>query len=109
MPLSLIDGALDGITHCLEVFYGIGWDKYNLVKEITEIAIELVVEMKLKNMPVPLKNAGAAIREALENSLSTYNLDRLIAEKLATKPGAKVVIVVSDNTRTVPYRIMAGY
>ena len=45
MPLSLtIDGALDGIAHCLEVFYGTGPNKYDLVKEITEIALGLVVE-----------------------------------------------------------------
>lgn len=45
MPLSLtIDGALDGIAHCLEVFYGIKSPQYDLAKEITEVAIELVVE-----------------------------------------------------------------
>lgn len=45
MPLSLtIDGALDGIAHCLEVFYGIKAAQYELAKEISQVAIELVVE-----------------------------------------------------------------
>ena len=45
MPLSLtIDGALDGIAHCLEVFYGASEDSYALTAELAETAIELVVK-----------------------------------------------------------------
>ncbi|HBK69523.1 MAG TPA: 3-dehydroquinate synthase [Firmicutes bacterium] len=45
MPVSLtIDGALDGIAHCLEVFYGIGEAQYDLAKELAEVAVELVVK-----------------------------------------------------------------
>jgi alcohol dehydrogenase class IV len=45
-PISLtLDGALDAISHCLEVFMG-GWGKsyYNEIKEITETAICLIIE-----------------------------------------------------------------
>ncbi len=39
-----VDGALDGIAHCLEVFYGIGDEGFELAKEIALAAIELVVK-----------------------------------------------------------------
>jgi len=45
MPLNLtIDGAMDGIAHTLEVFYGIKEKDYELAKDITETAIKLIVE-----------------------------------------------------------------
>ncbi len=45
MPLSLtIDGALDGIAHCLEVFYGATEENYEKTAELAETAIELVVK-----------------------------------------------------------------
>jgi alcohol dehydrogenase len=45
MPLNLtIDGAMDGIAHTLEVFYGIKEKDYGLAKDITETAIKLIVE-----------------------------------------------------------------
>jgi alcohol dehydrogenase len=44
MPLSLtIDGALDGVAHCLEVFYGANQASFDRVKEIALTGIELVV------------------------------------------------------------------
>jgi alcohol dehydrogenase class IV len=39
-----IDGALDGIAHSLEVFYGIGGDNFEKCKEIALTCIELVVK-----------------------------------------------------------------
>ena len=40
-----MDGGLDGIAHCLEVFYSaVGTDSYELSKEIAEVGISLVVE-----------------------------------------------------------------
>jgi nickel-dependent lactate racemase len=58
--------------------------------------------------PAVLANPGAAIREALENSINSPGLDQLIREKLKTKPDFRTVIVVSDNTRPVPYRGESG-
>jgi alcohol dehydrogenase class IV len=40
---TTLDGAFDGLGHCLEVFYGIPEDKYDLASEIAEVAIELIV------------------------------------------------------------------
>jgi alcohol dehydrogenase len=41
-PTSL-DGAFDGLGHCLEVFYGISEEKNELASEIAEVGIELIV------------------------------------------------------------------
>jgi alcohol dehydrogenase len=54
MPESLtIDGALDGIAHTLEVFYGIGKDKFDLASEIISIALELIVQNTKKVVENP--------------------------------------------------------
>jgi alcohol dehydrogenase len=57
-----IDGALDGISHCLEVFYGAKGDKYALCQEIAEVGIELGVANVEKAVKDP---ADEQAREAL--------------------------------------------
>jgi alcohol dehydrogenase class IV len=42
-PDLTVDGALDAFSHCLEVFYGIGPDRFDLARDIAQAAIELVV------------------------------------------------------------------
>ena len=37
------DGALDGIAHCLEVFYGASEETFDKIKEVALLGIELVV------------------------------------------------------------------
>jgi len=54
MPKSLtIDGALDGIAHTLEVFYGAGEDKFELTSEITSTALELIIQNTKKAIENP--------------------------------------------------------
>ena len=62
-PVSLsIDGAIDGIAHCLEVYYGMKEDKLDLITSIMTTSIELVV----KYTQEILKNPGdSSAREAL--------------------------------------------
>ena len=63
MPRAMtIDGAFDGIAHCLEVFYGIGPDQFDLAREIAAVGIELVVSALEKVVADPLGESG---REAL--------------------------------------------
>lgn len=57
-----LDGAFDGIAHCLEVFFGIAPEKYELAKEIAEVGIELAVENMMAVAADPRDDAG---REAL--------------------------------------------
>jgi alcohol dehydrogenase class IV len=57
------DGALDGISHCLEVFYGaVGQPKYEKIRDVAYEGIRLVVE----NLPAALENPlDTEAREAL--------------------------------------------
>ncbi|MBT3279354.1 MAG: iron-containing alcohol dehydrogenase [Phycisphaerales bacterium] len=57
-----MDGALDGVAHCLEVFLGIDEAKLAAVREVALTGIELLVA----NLPNALENpADLAAREAL--------------------------------------------
>lgn len=63
-PLSLTaDGALDGIAHSLEVFYGAaGKPNYDTVRIVAETSISLIVD----NLPEVMRNPHSAkAREAL--------------------------------------------
>ncbi|MDR1324791.1 MAG: iron-containing alcohol dehydrogenase [Treponema sp.] len=54
MPRSItIDGALDAIAHCVEVFSGISAEKYDLAAQITEIAVELTIQYAPKVIANP--------------------------------------------------------
>jgi alcohol dehydrogenase len=54
MPLPVtIDGALDAIAHCVEVFSGIAPEKYDLMASVAENAIELTVEYAPKVIKNP--------------------------------------------------------
>ncbi len=54
MPQGLtVDGALDGIAHCLEVFYGANDQNYDLLSEIMETALKLIVEYTPKSVADP--------------------------------------------------------
>lgn len=63
MPLGLtIDGVLDGISHCLEVFFGAGDGQFDLVMEITLTALELALAYTGKAIADPM---DLEAREAL--------------------------------------------
>jgi len=43
-PIELtLDGAFDGLSHCLEVFYGVSPENFTRVQEVVEVGIELLV------------------------------------------------------------------
>lgn len=53
-PLGLtIDGALDGMAHCLEVFFGATGETFEALQEITETAFRLIVEYTPKVIADP--------------------------------------------------------
>lgn len=63
MPLTLtIDGALDAMAHCVEVFYGISEDKFPLAQAITETALGLILKYTKQVIDNPEDPEG---REAL--------------------------------------------
>lgn len=80
MPKGMtLDGAFDGIAHCLEVFCGISPEKYELTKEIAEVGIGLVVGNMEKVIADPKSDEG---KEALG---------------LATDLGGYAIMVGSTN------------
>jgi nickel-dependent lactate racemase len=56
----------------------------------------------------PLSDPAAAIEHALDHSIGSPGLDRLITGKLQENPDLTAVVVISDNTRPVPYRDEQG-
>ena len=58
---------------------------------------------KMKN-PVRLQDVRMQIMKSLENPIGTKSLSVIASEKTRCNPQAKAVIVVSDNTRPVPYK-----
>lgn len=58
-----VDGALDGISHCLEVLYGaVGQPAYDVVERVAEAGIRVL----MKYLPAALREpSGAEAREAL--------------------------------------------
>ena len=68
--------------------------------------IQLPVHTQVLRMPHAsvLENPQADIAEALASPIGAPPLAELAASKKRSKPGATAVIVVSDNTRPVPYQ-----
>lgn len=74
MPNNLtLDGAFDGIAHCLEVFYGIDPGKFELAKEIAEVGIELVVKNIERVLADPKDDEGRAAL-GLATDLGGYSI-----------------------------------
>jgi nickel-dependent lactate racemase len=75
-----------------------------------KISLSLPDQTDILSMPgpKPLSNPRKAIQEALHNSIGSAGLDEVIEAKLKLQPDLNVVIVISDNTRPVPYQGEAG-
>lgn len=76
----------------------------------TKLKINFPVKLDIYSMPPPkpILNPTKAIEMALSNSIGCPGLEDVVMRKLGNKPDGKVVIVVSDNTRPVPYRGESG-
>ena len=72
--------------------------------EMVELVLPDSTNVLQMKKPTPLPEPAAKIKAALKGSAFGPSLDRVIAEKLSTQPLAKAVIVISDNTRPVPYK-----
>ncbi|HKL57777.1 MAG TPA: lactate racemase domain-containing protein, partial [Sphaerochaeta sp.] len=51
-----------------------------------------------------LKGIREAILDSFENPIASKSLTSIAAEKLAKNSQAKAAIIISDNTRPVPYK-----
>jgi nickel-dependent lactate racemase len=70
------------------------------------VAIEVPARCDVKGMgaAVALTDPAAAIRDSLARPIDCPPLIELARSKLAADPHSNAVVVVSDNTRPVPYR-----
>lgn len=57
---------------------------------------------------LPLADPEQKIRDALENPIECIALKELVSQKLQLNPEAKAVVVISDETRPVPYSGESG-
>lgn len=55
-----------------------------------------------------LSHPEEKIRQALKNPMGSIPLRKLVSQKLESKPEAKAAVVISDNTRPVPYSGNSG-
>ena len=56
----------------------------------------------------PLENPAQAIRQALREPIDSPPLSHIVRSRLAADPEATAVVVISDDTRPVPYSGEAG-
>jgi len=72
--------------------------------------IQLPVEADVLQMTgaIPLADPKTVIEQALENPINCSSLRSIIKKKKESKESPKVVIVISDNTRPVPYKGESG-
>jgi len=79
-----------------------------LGKEIVEVNLPDNTEILSADQAKPLSNPAFFIQKALADSIGSPNLDQIIEQKLKKYPEAKAVVVISDNTRPVPYKGRSG-
>jgi nickel-dependent lactate racemase len=77
-------------------------------KEMVEVNLPDNTEILSIIPPKLLGDPALSIQRALVDSIGSPSLDQIIEQKLKKKPQAKAVIVISDNTRPVPYKGKAG-
>lgn len=74
MPGNLtVDGIFDGISHNLEVFYGIDEERYELVADICETALRLIVEHTPKIIEDP-ENIDSREALGIATDLGGYSI-----------------------------------
>ena len=71
-----------------------------------DLAVELPFPCDVRGMSSaePLSNPGEAIRQSYAQPIGSPPLAELAESKLRRNPESSAVVVVSDNTRPVPYR-----
>ncbi len=80
----------------------------NLGHSIFPVSVPDQTEVYPMGKAVPLSNSEKKIRDALANPIDSPPLRTLVSQKLKSKPKAKAVVVISDNTRPVPYKGESG-
>lgn len=80
----------------------------NLGQKSIQIEVPDSTEILTMGKTSLLLNCEEKIRDALANPIDCPSLRSLVHEKLKANPQAKAVVVISDNTRPVPYSGKSG-
>ena len=83
----------------IEIEYGSG---------ILTVDLPLPCDVRGMNGTEPLSDPAGAIRQSYARPIDSQPLSKLASSKLRRNPESNAVIVVSDNTRPVPYRGAEG-
>lgn len=75
-----------------------------LIANAADFALPAETTIYGMSAPAALPNPAKAVSDALENPIQSKPLRIIAQEKLAAKADASAVIVISDNTRPVPYK-----
>jgi len=73
-----------------------------------EISLPDEVDVLSMKTPIALKDPENAILRSLGEPINSPRLDKIIKNKLQKKSNSKAVVVISDNTRPVPYKSRNG-
>jgi len=79
-----------------EIFFDLGHSRF-------PVRVPEKADVLRMGKPETLFRPSEAIREALGSPIDTLPLDQIVRQKLRSNPQAGAVIVISDNTRPVPY------
>ncbi|HUV07242.1 MAG TPA: nickel-dependent lactate racemase [Spirochaetia bacterium] len=73
-----------------------------------EVRLPDTTDVLSMSIPTPLADPDQAVEEALSHSIQSPSLREIVLKKLEQKPRARGIIVISDNTRPVPYKGKGG-
>lgn len=80
----------------------------HLGNEVLELQLPEGTDILSMSTPQPLSDPAAVIADSFVNSIGSPGLDAVIQQKLQMNPEAKAAVVISDNTRPVPYKGESG-
>jgi lactate racemase len=72
--------------------------------ETVDLQLDPSIDILSMPSPAPVTDPEGAVRRALNDSIASPPLDALVRKTLGGKADALAVVVISDNTRPVPYR-----
>jgi nickel-dependent lactate racemase len=84
-----------------EIFFDLGHSRF-------PVRIPHGADVLRMGKPEPIAHPSDAIREALKSPINSLPLEQIVGRKLRSDPEADAVIVISDNTRPVPYSGESG-
>ena len=82
--------------------------EFDLGDWTVEVDIPAAADLLTMRPATPLPDPAGAVAASLARPIGSDSLAALASRRLATNPAATAVVVISDNTRPVPYRGPSG-